>query len=306
MTAPQKPKIKDHYIGRVNNAIEFIDNNLDKKLDLAMISRVAFYSPFHFHRIFSAVTNESLNAYINRRRIEKAASELMKNKAVSISELAVKSGFGANASFTKAFKKFYGISPSVLKNNTDAFSKIRQIDSKNGKARLSIGTYICNIDNYKKWITMNAKIEVRNMPAIDVAYVTHVGPFQEIGNAYGKLMRWAGPKGLIGGKTITVYHDDPNITDISKVRQSACIELKQPAKASGEVNTTTIKEGNYAVGKFEIAFSEFERSWQSMMVWINEKGYETNPENAYYEIYHNDFNTHPEKKCIVEICVPVN
>ncbi|WP_164723498.1 GyrI-like domain-containing protein, partial [Tenacibaculum discolor] len=53
------------------------------------------------------------------------------------------------------------------------------------------------------------------------------------------------------------YHDDPNITDISKMRQSACIELQQDVKVSGEVNKMTLKEGNYAVGKYEIDFSEF-------------------------------------------------
>ena len=143
------------------------------------------------------------------------------------------------------------------------------------------------------------------MPAIIVAYVTHVWDFTKTGNAYGKLMSWAGPKGLNGGKTITVYHDDPNITDISKVRQSACIELKQPVKTSGAINSTTIKEGNYATGKFEIGFSEFAEAWGSMMIWVKENGYKVNNERGSYEIYHNNFNNHPQKKCIIEICVPV-
>jgi AraC family transcriptional regulator len=153
---------------------------------------------------------------------------------------------------------------------------------------------------------MNTKIEVKTMPVINVAYVKHVGDFTKIGNSYGKLMGWAGPKGLIVGKTITVYHDDPNITDISKVRQSACIELKKPIKTSGEVNSTIIKEGKYAVGKFEISFSEFEKAWASMMIWVEENNYKVNNKRGSYEIYHNNFNNHPQKKCVIEICVPVS
>lgn len=152
---------------------------------------------------------------------------------------------------------------------------------------------------------MNTKIEIKSMPKINVAYVTHVGDFTKIGNAYGKLMKWAYSNGVGGGKTITVYHDNPNITDIAKVRQSACIELKEPVKASGEISSTIIKEGNYAVGKFEIGFSEFEKAWHSMMIWVEENGYKINAKRGSYEIYHNNFKTHPQSKSIIEICVPV-
>lgn len=295
----------ENYVGRINKAVEFINENLDKNLNLSEVSKVAFYSPFHFHRIFSAITNETVNGFINRTRIEKSAFELMRNKALTIEEVAFKFGFSSNSSFSKSFKKYYGISPTELKNKTNVFSKIEQINSKNGQKKLHIDTYLCNINNIKKWTEMITKIEVKKMPEINVAYVTHVGDFTKIGNAYGKLMKWAYSNRAGGGKTITVYHDNPNITDISKVRQSACIELKHPVKTSGEINSTTIKEGNYAVGKFEVSFSEFEKAWQSMMIWIEENGYEVNTSRGSYEIYHNNFKTHPQNKSIIEICVPV-
>lgn len=152
---------------------------------------------------------------------------------------------------------------------------------------------------------MNTIIEVKQMPLINVAYVTHVGNFQGIGKAYEKLMNWAYANGVSGEKTITVYHDNPNNTDISKIRQSACIELKKPVKASNEVSSTTIKEGNYAVGKFEVGFSEFEKAWQSMMIWIEENGYKVNATRGSYEIYHNNFKNHPQGKSVIEICIPV-
>lgn len=151
----------------------------------------------------------------------------------------------------------------------------------------------------------NSKIEVKKMPAINVAYVTHIGPFEQIGKAYGKLMSWAGPKGLMGGKTITCYHDSVEVTDLDKIRQSACIELKKPVNPGDGVNVTTIKEGDYAVGKFEVSFNEFEKAWQSMMVWISENDLIPNAERACYEIYHNHFKDHPQQKSIIEICVPV-
>lgn len=296
---------KKEYLGRINKAITFIESNLDKELNLAIVSKIAFYSPFHFHRLFSSVTNETVNEFITRRRIEKAAFDLMRDKSLQIADIFTKYGFSSNANFSKAFKKYYGISPSKLKNNSEIFSKIEQIDSKNGQKQLVIDNYICSINKYKNWIKMNTKMEVKSMPAVNVAYVEHVGPFEEIGGAYGKLMKWAGPKGIIGSKTITTYQDDPNITDISKVRTSACIELAEAIKPSGEVNTKTLPKGDYAVGKFEIGFPEFKMAWGSVMVWIEENGYKVNSEISCYEIYHNNFMNHPEQKSIVEICVPV-
>lgn len=72
------------------------------------------------------------------------------------------------------------------------------------------------------------------MPALQLIYCRHMGAFNQIGQAYEKLFKWAGPRGLVTptSKTVTVYHDDPSITSIEKVRQDAslivdiCIPVK--------------------------------------------------------------------------------
>ncbi|MBN1187102.1 MAG: AraC family transcriptional regulator [Bacteroidales bacterium] len=292
------------YINRINNTLEFINNNLDKELNLAIIAKIAFYSPFHFHRLFSAVTGEAPNQYVLRKRIERSAYQLKHSKEIPVIEIAINNGFESNAAFTKAFKKHYGIAPSQLRKETNAYSKIRQKDSKNGQNQLVISQDICDV---KKYLDMGnyTQIEVKTMPAIKVAYVTHVGSFEGIGKAYGKLMSWAGAKGLIGGETVTCYHDNPEVTEIDKIRQSACIVLTKDVQPSGEVKTTTIQSGRHAVGKFEVTFNEFEKAWQTMMVWIAENDYIPNEKRAFYEIYRNNFKNHPQQKCIIEICVPV-
>ena len=292
------------YIERVNKAIRFIDQNLDKNLNLQTISRIAMYSPFHFHRIFSAIVNESLSEYINRKRIEKSTLYLKPDNEKPISEIAHDFGYSSNAAYSKAFKRFYGISPSKFKERNIAFSKIGKIKSKNRQEVLQFENYICNIDNHKNWINMNAKIEVKEMPSLKLAYVSHVGAFHLIGNAFGKLMRWAIPKNLSNSKTITVYHDDPNITEVSKVRQAAGIILTDAIETSGEIGTMCLENGRYVAGRFELSYTEFEKAWQGIFVWIYENGFETISKDC-YQIHHNKPNQHPDKKSIVEICIPV-
>ena len=119
---------EEDYIKRIDIALQFIDKNLDANLSLETISKVAFYSPYHFHRIFKAIIGETLNVYITRKRIEKTASILMRKREASITDLAYQFGFSSNSAFTKAFKKFYGISPSEFRKQTpDKFSRVKKL-----------------------------------------------------------------------------------------------------------------------------------------------------------------------------------
>ena len=105
-------------------------------------------------------------------------------------------------------------------------------------------------------------------------------------------------------KTATVTHDDPSITDEDKIRQSACIIVDKEVKVEGEIGKMTIPGGQYAVGHFELGMDEFQKAWNTMCHWFTESGYQQG-DGCAYELYHNDYTTHPQKKHIVDICIPV-
>lgn len=298
-------EIQIDYQNRINRVFQYIDENLDSDLSLNTISDIAFFSPYHFHRIFKFITEETLNEYVTRRRIEKSALDLI-HKNIGITEIALKCGFNDNSSFTRAFKKYYGISPTEFrKQNPNKFSKIRQLESKNGQEYPDYDKYICVINNLKIWIKMNAKIEIKEMPKMELAYVSSIGP-QNLGNAYQKLMQWTTPKGLMNEQTkmVTIYHDSFKVTEANKVRMSACIQLNQSVETEGEIGLTSIEEGKFIVGSFEIGLNEFEKSWTGLFIWMNENGYKKGEGNP-FEVYHNNFNEHPQKKAIVDFCIPI-
>jgi AraC family transcriptional regulator len=295
------------YISSVNKALQFIDENLDTNLSLDTIAKVACFSPFHFHRIFKAITNETLNGYINRKRIEKAASVLLRQPELSIAELSLLFGFNSNSSLTRAFKKYYSISPSEFrKQKNSRFSKIRKMESKNGQELVVFEEYICSIDNLKHWIEMNAKIEILEMANLELAYVTSIGA-QGITTAYDTLIKWATPFGLLKNpetKMVTIYHDSFKTTNPEKVRVSACITLAEPIKVSGNIGRTSIEKGKFIVGSFVIGLTDFEKSWNSLFLWMAENGYKKADRDP-FEIYHNDYRVHPQKKCIVDYFIPI-
>ena len=73
-------EIQADYRNRINRVFEFIDQNLESDLSLDVVSEVAFFSPFHFHRVFKFITGETLNEYVTRRRIETSALDLLHKK----------------------------------------------------------------------------------------------------------------------------------------------------------------------------------------------------------------------------------
>ncbi len=81
------------YQRRINNTLQFIHENLDQNLNLSTLSSVANYSPFHFHRLFKAITGESPNKYVLRLRIERSAYQMKKDSLLSLSEIAFSNGF---------------------------------------------------------------------------------------------------------------------------------------------------------------------------------------------------------------------
>ena len=157
------------------------------------------FSPFHFHRIFKYITNETLNEYVTRQRIEKSASDLL-HQSIPISQVSLKYGFKDSSSYTRAFKKYFQISPSAFKiQNANRFSKNSQVAPDQS-------AYLCTINNLKKWIKMNGSIEVKEMPRMNLAYVSFIGE-QQSASSYQKIIKWATPRGLMNAKSkmITIY-----------------------------------------------------------------------------------------------------
>ncbi|SEM32052.1 AraC family transcriptional regulator [Aquimarina amphilecti] len=300
-------KSNKEYIHRINLALGYIDEHLDSDLSLDIVADISMYSPYHFHRIFKAVIGETLNIYINRKRIEKMAAVLMHQKEVSITELSMQYGFNSNSSFTRAFKKFYGVSPTKFRKQLpDTYSKISKAESKIGQQDLIFDKYICNINNHINWIKMNAKIEVKKISDLHFASVTHIG-VNGIENAFNTILKWARSKGILENpeaKMARIFHDSFKITSPDKVRMSVAILMKESFTTENEITPVSIKNGKCIVGSFEITPDDFEKSWSSLFVWMSEQGYQKEEEKP-FEIYHNDFREHPDNKCLVDFYIPI-
>jgi AraC family transcriptional regulator len=161
--------------------------------------------------------------------------------------------------------------------------------------------------NLNRNLHMETNIAVKDMPAMDLIYCRHVGPFDQIGQAYEKLMKWAGPRGLLRfpeTKTLTVYHDDPKVVDPEKVRQSACITVDAEAKPEGEFGKMHLPGSKCAVGSFKVKPQQFGEAWDAVCRWLADSGYQPS-DGLPFEYYPEEHEPGPEPIFTVDICVPV-
>ncbi|WP_175623307.1 AraC family transcriptional regulator [Chryseobacterium schmidteae] len=289
--------------------IQYIDNNLDTELSLEIVSEIGAYSPFHFHRIFKLIMGETLQNYIFRKRIEKSAFYLSLRKSLSIKDIYLNVGFSSHSDFNKAFKKYYGRSPSEFRKITpEKFHTISQMHRKNGQVDTVFDQYICNIENLLNWSTMNLKIKVTDLPEMNLAAVMSLG-IANVESSFNILIDWAKEKQLFPRenlKMISVYHDSFKVTSADKVRIHACMPLNKPLeKQDGQVFPETLEAGKFIVGSGELTLAEFEQSWVSLFLWMKENGYTTRKAFP-FEIYHSNFKEHPEGKMLVDFCIPIN
>src|SRR5262249_28425430 len=117
-----KEETSEDYRARMLRVLVHIQQNLDAPLPLEELASIALFSPFHFHRIFRGLIGESVKEHVRRLRLERAAHRL-RHTGQQITEIALDAGYQSLESFTRAFHRIFGQSPTEF------------------RARLGVGAY---------------------------------------------------------------------------------------------------------------------------------------------------------------------
>lgn len=124
------------WLTKMNEALEYIENNLAEDIDLSIVAQKACCSSYNFQRMFSFITDIPLAEYIRRRRLTQAALELQNSNAKVI-DIALKYGYDSPVSFSRAFTNIHGITPNEAKQSgveLKAYPKLSfHISIKGGK-----------------------------------------------------------------------------------------------------------------------------------------------------------------------------
>ncbi|WP_034045059.1 AraC family transcriptional regulator [Wocania ichthyoenteri] len=283
----QKQSNKAFYDEKLNVIIEYINNNLDSKIDVKTLAEISHFSPFHFHRISRALLGEPIGAYISRTRLETAA-KMIRYSTLNIEAIAYNVGFETPSSLSKAFKIHFGISPTEYRKN--------------------------KLFNFKKSNIMNATLSIKKPKIQDIEdkqclYYRMQGAYQTLDymGAWKKLWEQVKAQKLFtkGIQHFGLPYDDPKVTDEDKIRYDACLIIHKDAKPIGDIGVKILKGGKFAVFLYQGSYKYFADVYNYIFnEWFLNTDYELRDEPV-----RERYISHPERvaeeKLKTEFYIPI-
>ena len=290
---------RQDYRRRILRVLVHIQHNLDAALPLEKLAEVACFSPFHFHRIFRGLVGESVKQHVRRLRLERAAQRL-KHTEQPVVNIAFDAGYEAHESFTRAFQRSFGCSPSEYRARANVPPRIAAPSD----------VHFLGPDGEPAWELKSEQenpdmnIEIRELPPRRAAFLRHQGPYGEVGKTWERLMDWVGAECLFGPElqAVGMCWDDPEVTPEDKLRYDACVSIADDVQPPEEFGVVTIPGGRYAVALHE---GPYDGLGQAYARRLPELGH-TPADPPCLELYLNDPNSTEPEDLLTEIYIPLD
>ena len=129
----------------ISKAVAYIETHITEDITVEDIAREIYLSPFYFQKGFSLLCGFTISEYIRNRRLSLAGNELATSEQKVI-DIALKYGYDSPDSFTKAFTRFHGVTPSMVQKNEQLLKSFAPL-----KIKISMeGGYIMDYKIVKK------------------------------------------------------------------------------------------------------------------------------------------------------------
>ena len=255
------------YEKRLLRVLDHVYANLDGDLSLDTLADVAALSRFHFHRVFTAMTGETLAVFIRRVRLHRAAMELLETDA-PLAAVARQCGYPNPRSFTRTFREAFGLTPDAFRKRGLPHPPLR-LTSK--------GEY----EMYD--------VTIRDEPARRLALIRHRGPYIEVGQAFEKAGATVMARGLGPhlGAMIGLYFDDPDAKPEAELQSAAGFEIAEGAEIAPPLEEARLDGGKHAVLTYKGPYSGLREAYSYLFGdWLPKSG-EVPRDAPPFELYLN-------------------
>lgn len=255
----------DDYTPRIDRVREHIRSHLNDDLSLEALARVACFSPWHFHRVFTAFTGETPDDCVRRLRLEHAAGLLSHLGDLSVSRISELCGFSTLSLFTRNFKKHFGITPKEWKDH-----KNRITWSKNRQDPTAPSPYpVLGSGRFT--------FEVVRRETVTIAYKLHsLGYHRGVAEVFGHLGRWALAQGFLREDTrrFGIPLDNPLVTPADRCRFLAGIEVPRvPDRDEPGLWFMELPGGLHVHSRFRLHENRFPDFYRERSRWLAENGW---------------------------------
>jgi AraC family transcriptional regulator len=297
------------YAQRIDRVIDYLRGNLHRPVKLAELANVACFSEFHFHRIFTAVSGETLNNFTNRLRLEKAA-RLLRYSEQSLTDIALDCGFSSSATFSRAFRSGYDTSPSQFRKSGEIKkSKIR----KELFPKDEYDLHVIGEDMSAEEKKAAFPVRLIDLPERQVAYIRVKNAFEmdRVLAALQNVIEWAKSQNIFWqGTLFGMSVDDPHVTPKHLYRYEVCIASSLPFKCREGMSKLGISKlklpaMRYAAIKVSGDIHKVATAWDYLYRdWLIHSAYE--PEHApALEVFLDKESALDWSHFELDLCLPV-
>ncbi|HEX2559137.1 AraC family transcriptional regulator [Phenylobacterium sp.] len=214
-----------------------LEEDLESDTRLRTLAERAGASPFHFHRRFAAELGETPKRRLERLRLERAAYQLAVS-TIPVVEVALGVGFNAHETFSRAFRRRFGVSPSRYRKAAQAAQadRMRRMAGFRGDGcRLSEVRFLR--------LAPMTLIAARRFGAY-AAFDTR--PFLPGDTAWAPLADWGEARGLaVQRLAIGFFPDDPGVTPGEAQRADVCLAVEGDPPDDAHVRRIDFPGGLY-------------------------------------------------------------
>ncbi len=274
------------YEDRLRRVLVYIHDHLDGDLSLDALADIACLSRFHWHRVFKAMTGETLADSIRRIRLLKAANALVLETA-PLPEIAGRFGYSDVASFSRAFTAAHGLAPGAFR--TQGVQLANDLRQNTGDFRMY-------------------PVTIETLPRSRAAGVLNKGPYTNLGRAFQQLGGALASHNLFSRVTglFAVYHDAPGATPEQEMRSHAAVFISDDfRKDIAGFDYFDVAGGRYAVMAHKGPYATLASAYEWLYgKWLPQSGEE--PRDAPpIEFYVNDPRTTPPDDLRTDIRLPL-
>ena len=216
---------RDRYLARMRKLLDHIDAQLDVPVDVAELAKVAAFSPFHCQRQFSALFGLGMHDYVQRLRLMRAGRRLAFRVDARVTDIAYDSGYEHAESFSRAFRRVLGQSPSAFRGRPD-WDAWRDLVEPLHRIR---SQHMHNPPDF-------TDVRIVAMSDTRIALLDHVGPQSRIGDSIRRFIGWRRANRLppTVSATYNLLYDDPDNTPPAEFRFGLAAACERDVAANTE------------------------------------------------------------------------
>ena len=290
-----KANTRQDYLQRIDRVVAALQSAVaqgDELPELSQLAAKAHFSPFHFHRIYRALSGETVGQTVARLRLLRAL-HMLAEPGERVTETALAVGYETPQAFARAFRQAFDATPSELRGQQarlhEAMQRLRRPVTRSDEHQSALA------------------VEVVSVEPFQVVATRYVGDLRELDRAYGRLFEWAASRALLE-RTTGIYgvpYDGTPDAELSRCAFDCALAIEGDVETAGDVSPLRLGGGLWARWRHVGCYDHLgARTDQLIATWLPDSGYVLRDEHPFRHFLDDPADL-PEAALRADVYLPV-